>query len=65
MLASVLNRHGSPLMPCKPQKSDIDRLSARRITLTAMENFDSANRCSPQGISIPPGPKETGYPGDL
>ena len=46
-------------------KSDIQRLSARNITLTAMETFDSANRCSPQGISIPPGPKETRFPGDL
>ena len=62
---SIGDIHGKAIHNSIRVKTDIDRLSARSTTLTAMENFDSANRCSPQGISIPPGPKETGYPGDL
>lgn len=62
---SIGDIHGKAIHNSVKVKTDINRLSARNITLTAMENFDSTNRCSPQGISIPPGPKETRFPGDL
>lgn len=62
---SIGDIHGKAIHNSVKVKTDITRLSARKITLTAMENFDSTNRCSPQGISIPPGPKETRFPGDL
>lgn len=58
---SIGDIHGKAIHNSVRVKTVIDRLSARNITLTAMENFDSANRCSPQGISIPPGPKETSF----
>ena len=61
---SIGNIHGQAIHNSVKVKTDITRLSARNTTLTAMETFDSTNRCSPQGISIPPGPKETRFPGD-
>ena len=57
---AIGNIHGEAIHNSVKVRSDIMRRSARTITLTAMENFDSRNRCSPQGFSIPPGPKEPG-----
>ena len=62
---SIGNIHGKAIHNSVKVKAGIERISARNTTLTAMETFDSTNRCSPQGISIPPGPKETRFPGDL
>jgi 5-methylcytosine-specific restriction endonuclease McrA len=56
---SISDIHGNTIHNSVKVKTDIERLSARNKTLTAMET------CSPQGISIPPGPKETRFPGDI
>ena len=40
-------------------------ISSWRLELASFDIHATSNRCSPQGISIPPGPKETRFPGDL
>lgn len=62
---SIGDIHGKAIHNSVKVKTGITRLSARNITLTAMEDFESTIRCSPQGFSIPPGPKETGFPGEV
>lgn len=62
---SISDIHGKAIHNSVKVKAGSTRLSARNTVLTAMENFYSTNRCSPQSISIPPGPKESRFPGDF
>jgi hypothetical protein len=58
---AISDIHGKAIHNSVKVKADVIRISARNTTITIMENSILANRCSPQGFSIPPPPEGKGF----